>query len=88
MNLAEQARSQKPLCTPRDEKACLCGLGSGVEVDEEQVGEGEPGPPPVPVPFLPGFNQAITTGEALRWKASWLGALPHLILVFLFGFSF
>lgn len=76
MNLAEQARSQKPLCTPRDEKACLCGLGSGVEVDEEQVGEGEPGPPPVPVPFLPGFNQAITKGKLLGVKLAGLVLCP------------
>lgn len=76
MNLAEQAGSQKPLCTPRDEKAFLCGLGSGVEVDEEQVGEGELGPPPMTVPFLPESIKRIAIGKTLRCKASRLGALP------------
>lgn len=82
MNLAEQARSLKSLCTPRDEKACLCGLGSGVEVDEEQVGEGKPGSSSSACPFSPWIQSSDYQGETLRCKASWLGALPHLILVF------
>lgn len=89
MNLAEQAGPQEPLCTPRDEKAFLCGLGAGVGVDEEQLGKGEPGSSSSDFPFsawnkIKPYHREIL----LEVKVGGRGLWPCLTLVFLFGFSF
>lgn len=89
MNLAELAGPQKLLCTPIDEKAFLCGLGSGMGVDEEQLGEGEPGSSSNFPSSSWSKIKHVTVGDTLRGKGRLHSAFHrYRILGFLCGFSF